>query len=123
MANFAVSSTGHPWAAGHFLIEDETCVRESAMIAADHAQVLTRGERKVVPAGAVIPANDGTARGILYEDIDVTNGAAEGSIVTKGVIDSSKLPAAIASAAKTALVGITEVAKAAPVRPYSKTIA
>lgn len=123
MANFAVSSTGHPWAAGHFLIEDETCVRESAMIPSNHAQAVTRGERVVVPAGAVIPANDATARGILYEDTDVTNGAAEGSIVTKGVIDSSKLPAAIANAAKTALVGIIEVNETAPVRPdyFSKT--
>ena len=57
---FIANSTGHPWAAGHFLKNDEECIRQSAMIAANHSQVITRTDgRKVVPAGAVIPSNDG----------------------------------------------------------------
>lgn len=110
MAFFAQPEQGYAWAAGHFLVNDEGCVRKSAMIAANHAQVETRGDRKVVPAGAVIPSNDGNAVGILYEDIDVTNGAAFGSIVTDGIVYEDRLPASIQSAAKTAMTGIKVIA-------------
>ena len=108
------------WAAGDFLVNDETCVRKSYTIPADHAQVKTRDNgRKVVPAGAVIPANDGTAVGILYEDIDVTEGAKMGSVVTEGVVYGDRLPAAIANAAATALTGIKVIAATPTItRPY-----
>lgn len=118
MAYFA-STTGHPWAAGHFLVNPEECVRKSAMIASNHSQVITRTNgRKVVPAGAVIPSNDGNAVGILYEDIDVTEGSAPGSIVTHGIVYEDKLPADIESAAESALTGITVItASPATTRP------
>lgn len=121
MAQFA-STTGHPWAAGHFLVNPEECIRESMMVAADHSQAITRDSRKVVPAGAVIPANDATAKGILYEDIDVTNGDAPGSVVVEGTIYADLLPAEIAVAAVSALTGIKAQATHDVVRPYSTEI-
>ncbi len=67
---------------------------------------ITRNGRKIVPAGAIVPANGSTAKGVLYEDIDVTEGAYPGSIVTEGVIFEDMLPTAAVSDAKTALTGI-----------------
>ena len=98
-------------------MDDEACLRETADIAANHAQKVTRNGRTIVPMGAVIPANDATAKGILYEDIDVTDGAAPGSIVTRGVIYGDRLPAALAANAATALTGIVVKTSPAVTRP------
>lgn len=115
--SFTASTQGTTFEAGWFLANDEQCMRESATIPANHAQKVTRNGRVIVPAGAVFPANDATATGILYEDIDVTDGAAPGSIVTKGVIYGDRLPAQLAQAAATALTGITVKTSPAIVRP------
>ena len=115
--SFIASAQGTTFEAGWFLVNDEQCLRESATIAANHAQKVTRNGRTIVPAGAVIPANGATAVGILYEDIDVTDGDAPGSIVTKGVIYGDRLPAALASAAASALTGITVKTTPSIVRP------
>ena len=104
--SFTASAQGTTFEAGWFLVDDEQCLRETATVAANHAQAVTRNERTIVPAGAVIPANGATAIGILYEDIDVTDGAAPGSIVTKGTIYGDRLPATLADAAAAALTGI-----------------
>lgn len=106
------SLTGTAFEAGWFLVDDEACLRETTTIEASHAQKVTRNGRTIVPAGAVIPANGATAKGILYEDIDVTDGDAMGSIVTRGVIYGDRLPAALESAAATALTGIKVIANA-----------
>lgn len=109
MSNFA-SQSGYGWNAGHFLVDDETCIRKTMTIAANHAQAVARNNgRTVVPAGAVIPSNDGNAVGILFEDIDVTDGANVGSVVTEGTVYEDKLPAAIESAAEAVLAGITVI--------------
>lgn len=115
--SFTASTQGTTFEAGWFLANDEQCMRESATIAANHAQKVTRNGRTIVPAGAVVPANGATAVGILYEDIDVTDGAAPGSIVTKGVIYGDRLPAPLAEAAASALTGITVKTAPAVVRP------
>lgn len=124
MSYFDGPNRGYGWAAGHFLANDETCIRKTMTIAADHAQAVTRTDgRKVVPAGAVIPANGATAKGILYEDIDVTNGAMPGSVVIEGTVYGDRLPAALASAAATALTKITVIAASPTVtRPYTDVV-
>lgn len=110
MSYFDGPDKGYGWAAGHFLANDENCRRVTTTIAANHSQVVTRDNgRKVVPAGAVIPSNDGNAKGILFEDIDVTEGAKMGSIVVEGTLYEDKLPAAIESAAEAVLTGITVI--------------
>lgn len=118
MSFYSAPVKGKGWNAGYFLANDETCLRQSMTIAADHAQVQTRGERRVVPAGAVIPANNSDAAGILFEDIDVTEGAAPGSVVIGGVVYADRLPAAIDDNAASAMTGITIIEEApAVVRP------
>ena len=104
------STTGTTFEAGFFLVDDERCTRQSMTIAANHAQRVTRNGRTIVPMGAVIPANGATAKGILYEDIDVTDGAAAGSVVTEGTVYGDRLPAALAEAAATALTQIRVIA-------------
>lgn len=106
------STTGTTFEAGWFLVDEERCTRRSAMVAANHGQKVTRNGRVIVPMGAVIPSNNGNAEGILYEDIDVTDGAAEGSIVTEGTVYGDRLPAALASAAASALTQIHVIATA-----------
>lgn len=104
------STTGTTFEAGFFLVDDERCTRQSMTIAANHAQRVTRNGRTIVPMGAVIPANGATAKGILYEDVDVTDGAAAGSVVTEGTVYGDRLPAALAEAATKALTQIHVIA-------------
>lgn len=59
--------------------------------------------RKIVKAGTILPANDGTAKGILLEDVDVTNGDNLGALIEAGFILKDRLPAAPAPEAITAL--------------------
>ena len=76
--------------------------------------------KKIVPAGTVIGgvladmtqeavAADGStvaAEGVLYHDVDVTDGVALGTMIVRGVIDATKLPVAITSAQKEQLKNI-----------------
>lgn len=106
--SFIRNTAGKGFEAGYFLAADESCTRLTKTISANHAQAVTRTDgTKYVPAGAVIPANGSTAVGLLYEDIDVTDGDAAGSVVTEGTVYKSLLPAAPVSAAITAMKGIT----------------
>lgn len=59
---------------------------------------------KIVPAGTVYPANTASAKGILFEDVNVTDGDRVASLIVAGRILENRLPAEIASAAKTVLV-------------------
>lgn len=105
------STTGTTFEAGFFLVDDERCTRQSMTIAANHKQVFRRDDGHfVIPAGAVIPANDATAKGILYEDVDVTDGDKTGSIVTAGTVYGDRLPAVLAEAAAKALTQIHVIA-------------
>lgn len=104
------STTGTTFEAGFFLVDDERCTRQSMTVAANHGQKVTRNGRTIVPMGAVIPANGATAKGILYEDVDVTDGAAAGSVVTEGTVYGDRLPAALAEAAAKALTQIHVIA-------------
>ena len=50
------------------------------------------GTRNIVPAGTIFPANDGTAEGIVFHDVDVTNGDAAGSVMVAGRVLNDRLP-------------------------------
>ena len=116
--SFIKSNTSRGFSAGHFLADDD-CLRETMTISANHSQAVTLPDgSKIVPAGAVIPSNDGNAKGILYEDVEVTTGDMPGSVVTQGVVYEDKLPAAIESAAESALTGIRVITTSpAVIRP------
>ena len=66
------------------------------------------GDRKTVFAGTVFPANDATATGIVFQDADVTDGDAIGSVMVAGRVIDERVTAA--EAAKTALTEIVFVA-------------
>ncbi|MEG0260582.1 MAG: hypothetical protein RR595_06570 [Lysinibacillus sp.] len=63
--------------------------------------------KKIVKAGTVLPANDATAKGILYTDVDVTNGPQPGSLIDQAYIIEARLHTAPTTEAKTALKNIT----------------
>lgn len=102
MAFYASDNTARAFNAGNFLLNPENCVRKSEVVPDTTASVTADG-RKIVAAGTVFPKNDATATGIVYEDTDITNGAAFASVIKSGTVDVSKLPVEIATAAKTAL--------------------
>lgn len=110
---------GQTYAPGWFLANNEDCSRETRQIKQDGAETAENGG-KYVPMGTIYPANDGTAEGIVYEDVDVSTGDMPGSVVTKGEVYEDRLPVTIESAAKTALDGKGFVFKTSPKveRPY-----
>ncbi len=60
--------------------------------------------RKIVKGGTIYPANDDTAIGIVFEDIDVTEDAVRpGSIIIAGRILKNRLPVVPTEEALTAL--------------------
>lgn len=96
---------GKTYTPGYFLAHEE-CTRVTKEIAQNHAQVVTANGTKHVPMGAFYPANSSsTVIGIIYEDVDVTDGAMPGSVVTSGVVYLDRLPAAPESGVQAALEG------------------
>lgn len=72
--------------------------------------VTTLNSSGILPAGTIIDStgkvvNDGTAYGIVYEDVDFNNstGTEVIPVTIFGFVDTSKLPTAPADTAKTAL--------------------
>ncbi|WP_273483627.1 hypothetical protein [Desulforamulus ruminis] len=59
--------------------------------------------RKIVPAGTVYPANDATAIGLLYTDVDVTNGPQPGPVLVEAWVLEARLPEAPTAEAKAAM--------------------
>jgi hypothetical protein len=55
---------------------------------------ITVGGRKVIRAGTIWPANNATAKGVVYQDVDVTGGAATAALLTTADINLSKIPVA-----------------------------
>ena len=84
--------TGKVYAPGYFLAHEE-CVRKTKQIAQAGATTAENGG-KYVKMGTIYPANDATATGIVYEDVDVTTGNMPGSVVLKGVVYEERLPEA-----------------------------
>lgn len=66
---------------------------------------------KIVKKGSIIDANgavvnNNTAVGILFADVDVTNGPQPGALMVEGYVLEARLPVAPASDAKGAMTGI-----------------
>ena len=102
MSFIGETKKGKCYAPGYFLAH-ESCERKTREIPQSLATTTSDGA-KYVKAGTVYPSNDGNATGIVYEDVDVTNGNMPGSVVVGGgVIYTDRLPVAIDDSAKTAL--------------------
>ncbi len=59
--------------------------------------------RKIVKSGTVYPANDATAKGIVFNDVDVTEGTQPGAVMVEGYVIGERLPVVVSDEAKTAL--------------------
>lgn len=104
MSFIGATEKGRVFVPGWFLESEVGVVRKTRQMTQTSASS-SDGGGKYVPMGTVWPANDGTAEGIVYEDIDVTAGDAHGSVVLSGRVYEDRLPVQIAAAAKTALSG------------------
>lgn len=82
--------TGQAYAPGWFLADNENCTRLTRQIPAT-AGIDGANGGKYVPMGTAYPGNDSNAEGIVYEDVDVTNGDMPGSVVTQGIIYEDRL--------------------------------
>ena len=68
---------------------------------------ITEDGRKVIKAGTIYPKNDATAIGIVFSDMDVTDGDMTGAILVHGFVKTAALPVEPADTAKTALKQVT----------------
>lgn len=93
------SSTG-------ILVYPDHYVAKGITLTKDHALATVVGNKKIVKAGTVYPANDATAQGIIMNDVDVTNGDANAALILHGFIKAAALPVAVADLAKPSLKGI-----------------
>ena len=83
---------GKTYAPGYFLANNEDCTRLTFEADASNAAAKVEGEGKYIPMGTIWPSNDSQAIGIVYEDVDVSEGNMPGSVVTKGVVYEDRLP-------------------------------
>lgn len=115
--SFTRDEKGLSFNAGYFLESEVGCVRKTREISADGA-VDVNGE-KYIFAGTPWPSDDGSAEGIVYEDVNVTSGNMPGSVVVAGRVYLDRTT--VGSSAKTALeeAGFVFVDEAPAVeRPY-----
>lgn len=87
---------GQPLHGGYFVVNDETCLTVTRQVGPDHPQAVDRpsadGFRRIVPMGAVWPQDGTSAEGLLYEDIDVTEGPKPCSVVVMCKAYVDRLP-------------------------------
>lgn len=76
------------------------------------AAAATVDGRKVIKAGTIYPANDATAKGVVWADYDVTDGDVTGALIIHGFVKTAALPAAPSANAKTALPQVAFMPKA-----------
>lgn len=76
------------------------------------AAAATVDGRKVIKAGTIYPANDATAKGVVWADYDVTDGDVTGALIIHGFVKTAALPAAPSTNAKTALPMVAFMPKA-----------
>lgn len=84
-----------------------------------NASVVVEGDRKVIKAGTIYPKNDATALGIVFQDVDVTDGDKPEALMVGGVYLKDKLVATPSAEAKAIFVaqGLFEQASPSVVLP------
>lgn len=101
MSFIGAVTQGVVYAPGWFLAHQE-CERKTREFPTSGATTTADG-KKYWKMGSVYPSNDNKAEGIVYEDVDVSNGAMPGSVVLSGVVYEDRLAVELDSDAKTAL--------------------
>jgi hypothetical protein len=77
----------------------------SCMVSDEGVEVNERGH-KIVPAGTVYKNEEGKAIGLLFHDVDVTNGPHEAAVMVEGRVYGARLPETVSEADKTTMTGI-----------------
>lgn len=72
----------------------------------DEGVVANERGHKIVPAGTVYKNSDGKAIGLLFHDVDVTNGPHEAAVMVEGRVWGARLPKAVTSQEKATMPGI-----------------
>lgn len=68
------------------------------------AMATTVDDKKIIKAGTVVPTNDSSAKGIVFEDVDITDDEKKPiSVIIAGRVIKENLPATVDSGAETAL--------------------
>jgi len=76
-------------------------------LTADSAVVTVEDGRSIIKAGTIYPANDATARGVVFKDVDVTDGSGAGALIFEAAINENRVPEKPTDAARAALPRIT----------------
>lgn len=72
----------------------------------DDTDVVANGNgRKIVKAGTVYK-KDGKAIGLVFTDVDVTNGPQPAAVMVEGYVLEARLPETVSDEDKTAMTGI-----------------
>lgn len=85
------ATSGKVYAPGYFLANNENCMRLTKELASNSALVVEENGGKYIPMGTAYPSNDGNAVGIVYEDVDVSEGNMPGSVVMQGIVYENRL--------------------------------
>lgn len=109
MAFIGPVKKGVAYTPGYFLANNEDCTRVTMNFKDDgEAGIVTEvGTAKYVKAGTIYPKKESPAVGIVYEDVDVTNGEAAGSVVIAGTVYKDRLPDKELTEVETDLKNIT----------------
>lgn len=85
-------------------LASENCLRRVTNTATqDMAVTETETNKKFVRSGTIFPSNDSNAKGIVFEDVDVTKGNYPCSVMTAGFVYKNRLPTVPTSDAVNAL--------------------
>ena len=93
---------GFVYAPGWFLADDEGCVRVTKTVPDTGDHVTTTDDGAKVALGGTFVAALG---GILYEDVDLANGAAPGSVVIAGKYYGDRVVGTVSGVASLVNVG------------------
>lgn len=104
----------------NFLGSEVGLVRKTITVPASFASAVTEDGRTIVKAGTIFTS---PYYGLLFEDVDITDGAKLGSLVIAGRYIDANLPATAASVASTfAAQGLYAIAEGAVTRPDFGTV-
>lgn len=100
----AIATLSHDYTTGkQILAFPDHYVSVAHTFLKNDAAATTSDGRKIIKAGTIYPANGASAIGIVFNDVDVTDGDANGALLIHGFVKTSALPEAPDTAAKTAL--------------------
>lgn len=69
----------------------------------DDAAAVTEDGRKIIKAGTIYPANTAEAKGVVFYDVDVTDGDRSGALILHGFVKNAAIPTQPSAEAKAAL--------------------